>query len=271
MPGRSEREIALDVIKDIRRKLEPVGGDNPNQFQQVKNKVMDESRQYLAELEDKLNKASAENDEKAISQTLRSLRVLNLNTSGFSLLFSGLKLMHNISDKIFGHQRADPQLLEQLGKDVLDTAKNFNALLDDSSKSLGSKVWNVMKAFVLAAIDGIVGMFKGMKKGFEEGKGIETLSSTLQGAVTGGFAGFFKKFSEELGKASSQEAPSPSQEAPSHSEGAFFLSRMSDAATPAVTLSENDMDGVVPSQDPHGRHDSFSSGEDPSEEAPSPT
>ncbi len=161
------------------------------------NKVKTEMDTYLQELESKLHNTT-ETDQQAIDNISRSVTLLSLTSSGFALLNWGLKLMDNTAEFITSTQRADTDLLEQMGNDVLNTAKDFNSLLDSEEVSLGSKVWITLKAFTQAAIGAIKGLMSGLKEGYERGEGLETVSSVLQGGVTGAISGFFKKLASSF-------------------------------------------------------------------------
>ena len=196
MPSKKQaaRQNALNLIASIREdQLKPLGGNLPTPFQCARNEVIKEINNYLTELENKLDRQT---DQKTIEQTMGSLRVLSLTTSGFLFLNWSLVLMHDAGKLFTGKQRGEPELLAQLGKNILNTAKQYNALLDDSSRSLDRKVLIMLKAYTEAVIGGLAGLFEGMKKGLIEGEGLfETTSSMFQGAITGFWSGFFKSFS----------------------------------------------------------------------------
>ncbi|MGQ3890260.1 hypothetical protein ACQUW5_14745 [Legionella sp. CNM-1927-20] len=183
---------------------------NIKTFEDAKAEVSKAILEYVKELEKDLKLAEETNNREAISKTLNSLRILSLTISGYDLLNDGLKLMHGVNEIFTGRDRADYNLLADLGKDVIKTAQNFNALLDDSSKSLGNKVWLTMKAYASAVVSGIEGFFKGAERGAKKGEGlIDAISNMGQTSVAQGWASFYKKFAEELGKATQKVVNEP--------------------------------------------------------------
>ncbi|MCE0724191.1 MULTISPECIES: hypothetical protein [Legionella] len=199
MPSNNEK--AHQLIKEMRKahQIPESSIDEPQDFTDVRNHVSKTILEYLKTLEENLD----QDDEETLSQKLGSLRVLSLTIAGYELLNGGLKLMHKINEFFTGNDRADYKLLADLGKDVIETAKNFNALLDNSSKNLGEKVWLTMKAYGKAVLSGVLGLLEGIPHGFNKGEGlIDTVSSMGQTSVAEGWAGFYKRFSEELAKAS---------------------------------------------------------------------
>ncbi|AWN74696.1 hypothetical protein LEAN103870_13975 [Legionella anisa] len=196
----SNKEKAHQLINEMRKahKIpEQSSIDEPKDFTDVRNQVSQTILDYLNELEKNLD----QDDEETLSQKLGSLRILSLTIAGYELLNGGLKLMHKVNEFFTGNDRADYELLVGLGKNVIETAKNFNALLDDSSKNLGEKVWLTMKAYGKAVVSGVVGLLAGIQHGFNKGEGlIDTVSSMGQTSVAEGWAGFYKRFSDELAR-----------------------------------------------------------------------
>ncbi|MCL9684824.1 hypothetical protein [Legionella maioricensis] len=210
------KEDVLQAIKELRNdKFQHVPYHEGHILDDAHNHVKTAMATYLQELEDKL-RATPDTDQQAIDNISRSVTLLSLTSSGFALLNWGLKLMDNTAEFITGIQRADTDLLKQMGNDVLNTAKDFNSLLDAEEVSLGSKVWITLKAFTQAAIGAIKGLLNGLKEGYEKGEGLETVSSVLQGGVTGAISGFFKNlassFSESLKDKGVKVEEKPSEE-----------------------------------------------------------
>lgn len=206
----------LQAIAELRNdKFQHVPYHEGHILDDAHNKVKTAMDTYLQELEDKLNSASEE-DQQTINNISRSVTLLSLTSSGFALLNWGLKLMDNTAEFITGTQRADTDLLEEMGNNVLNTAKDFNSLLDSEEVSLGSKVWITLKAFTQAAIGAIKGLLSGLKEGYEKGEGLETVSSVLQGGVTGAISGFFKNlassFDESLKEKGVKAEEKPAEE-----------------------------------------------------------
>ncbi|KTD40755.1 hypothetical protein [Legionella parisiensis] len=195
----TNKDKVKELISSIRKDRQITGStDTPEDFVDVRNHVSQTILNYLNDLEKTLD----QDDEKTLSQKLGSLRVLSLTICGYALLNGGLELMHRVNEFFTGKDRADYKLLADLGENVIETAKNFNALLDDSSKNLGEKVWLTMKAYGKAVLSGVAGLFKGVQHGFNKGEGlIDTVSSMGQTSVAEGWAGFYKRFSNELAKA----------------------------------------------------------------------
>ncbi|STY29501.1 Uncharacterised protein [Legionella wadsworthii] len=189
---RKDREITGNLDASNELKI-------PADFADVRNHVSRTILDYLTRIEQNLD----QDDEETLSQKLGSLKVLSLTICGYGLLNGGLELMHKVNEFFTGNDRADYKLLAELGENVIKTAISFNALLDDSSKNLGEKVYLTMKAYAKAVISGIAGLFEGMHQGFKEGKGlIDTVSTMGQTSVAKGWAGFYERFSTELSKSS---------------------------------------------------------------------
>lgn len=176
------KDKVTKLIRSIRKDREITGNLNasnelkiPADFADVRNHVSRTILDYLVDLEKNLD----QDDEKTLSQKLGSLKVLSLTICGYGLLNGGLELMHKVNEFFTGNDRANYKLLSELGENVIKTAINFNALLDDSSKNLGEKVYLTLKAYGKSVISGIVGFFEGMKQGFQEGKGLIDTVSTM--------------------------------------------------------------------------------------------
>ncbi|WP_237762064.1 hypothetical protein [Legionella santicrucis] len=159
--------------------------------------ILKEEGKYLSELESRLNNNP---DAKTCSEVVGSLRVLSLTSAGSSLMHTALEVIHDFSSpqKFGGLEGA--KALEKLGKDVVSATKNFNAILDDSQASLPSKLFSITKAFAKATWEGVKDSMKGMVEGFQEGKGLSTIGSTIKGALFGGFSGLASGFNQSLEK-----------------------------------------------------------------------
>lgn len=205
----NDRDKAKKMIENLRQ-------DHGNEFlvlyEKIKNEsdpafnankarieILKEEGKYLSELESRLN-SKPEPDAKTCSEIVGSLRILSLTSAGSALLHTALEVIHDFSSpqKFGGLEGA--KALEKLGKDVVSTTKNFNAILDDAQTSLPSKLFSVTKAFAMSAWEGVKGCMKGMAEGFQQGKGLSTIGSTMKGALFGGFSGLVKGFNQSLEK-----------------------------------------------------------------------
>lgn len=199
MPNKQQQ--ALEILQDMRENklklFEP--GTYAPELDEAHNAVKKEMINYINQLETKIKSTQ---DDSQLDNHIRSLRVLSLSSSGFALLNWGLVTMHNVGKFVTSEQHGDPKLLESIGKNVLETAKDFSALLNADSVSISSKAWIMMKAFTVASFSAVKGALNGIKEGFNQGKGLETISSMFQESVKGGASSFFKKiadsFSEQL-------------------------------------------------------------------------
>ncbi|RUR08847.1 hypothetical protein [Legionella sp. km772] len=126
----SELLVLYDKVKD-----EQAPGFAANK---ARIEVLKEEQNYLSELDNKLNNNP---DQKTTKETIGSLRVLSLTSAGSALMHTALETMHDFSSaQKFGGLEG-PKALEKLGKEVVSATKNFNAVLDDASTSLPSKLF----------------------------------------------------------------------------------------------------------------------------------
>ncbi|QEY52463.1 hypothetical protein [Legionella longbeachae] len=205
----NDRDKAKQMIANLR---EDHGNELLVLYEKIKNdkdpalnankariEILKEEGKYLSELESRLN-SEPKPDEKTCSEIVGSLRVLSLASAGSSLMHTALEVIHDFSSpQKFGGLEGT-QALEKLGKDVVSAAKNFNAILDDSQTSLPSKLFSITKAFAKATWEGVKGSMKGMVDGFQEGKGLSTIGSTIKGALFGGFSGLANGFNQSIEK-----------------------------------------------------------------------
>ncbi|MCE0722871.1 MULTISPECIES: hypothetical protein [Legionella] len=188
-----EKERGKQIISDLRAEHDKVAkefeDDPKNSIKQARKAIIDEEAIYLKDLEDRLNKSSG----KELSNTVRSLEVLQLSHAGTSLQSSGLSFLHRL---VLGDdKKLDRSVVEKLGKDTLNVTRNINQLLDDSAKSMPSKLWDMTKAYASAAGDGITAFVKGFEGG--------NLKEKYVNAVEKGFSTFMEKFSKALDKSNS--------------------------------------------------------------------
>ncbi|HHF7368075.1 TPA: hypothetical protein ACPSKY_003226 [Legionella bozemanae] len=192
----SEKDRGKQIITDLRAAHDKVAqeleNDPDNPIKQARKAIIDEEARYLDDLEKDL----AKNEGEKLSNTVRSLELLQLSHAGTSLQSSGLSFLHRL---VLGNDKnLKKETVEQLGKDTVNITKNINQILDDSSKSLPSKLWNMTKAYASAAGDGITAFIKG----FEE-KG--SLKEKYVHAVESGFSTFMNKFSKALDEINPQK------------------------------------------------------------------
>ncbi|KTC89169.1 Uncharacterised protein [Legionella cincinnatiensis] len=199
----------LELYKKIANKSDPALEANKARIE-----ILKEEGKYLSELESRLNSKPEKG-----SEIVGSLRVLSLTSAGSALMHTALEVIHdfNSPQKFGGLEGA--KALEKLGSDVVSATKNFNAVLDDSQTYLPSKLFSLSKAFVNATCEGVKGSIKGMAEGFQEGKGLSTIGSTIKGALFGGFSGLANGFNQSLEKdlTAKQEKSCISLTAPSDS------------------------------------------------------
>ncbi|KTD42274.1 hypothetical protein [Legionella parisiensis] len=192
----SEKDRGKQIISDLRAEHEKVAreleNDPDDPIKQARKAIIDEEAKYLNELEEDLNKSEGEK----LSKTVSSLEILQLSNAGTSLQSSGLSLLHRF---VLGDEKKlKRETVEQLGKDTVNITKNINQILDNSSKSLPSKLFDMTKAYIGAAGDGITAFIKG----FEE-KG--SLKEKYVHAVESGFSIFMNKFSKALDEINPQK------------------------------------------------------------------
>lgn len=186
-----EKERGKQIISDLRSAHDKVAqeleNDPDNPIKQARKAIIDEEARYLDDLEEDLNNSEGEK----LSKTVGSLELLQLSNAGTSLQSSGLSFLHRL---VLGDdKKLDPGLVEKLGKDTVNITRNINQILDDSSKSMPSKLWDMTKAYASAAGDGITAFIKGF-----EGGG--SLKEKYVNAVEKGFSTFMDKFSKALDK-----------------------------------------------------------------------
>jgi len=190
-----EKERGQQIIADLRdahKKVAQELKDDPdNPMKKARKAIADKEAEYLDGLERDLNSSEGEK----LSKTVGSLEILQLSNAGTSLQSTGLSFLHRL---VLGDdKKLDPKLVEKLGKDTLNITRNINQILDDSSKSMPSKLWTMTKAYVSAAGDGITAFMKGFEGG--------NLKEKYVNAVEKGFSTFMEKFSTALGKKSDTE------------------------------------------------------------------
>ncbi|KTD06077.1 hypothetical protein Lgra_2854 [Legionella gratiana] len=193
----------LELYEKIKNEKDPAYPANKARIE-----ILKEEGKYLSELERRLE--SNPNDKKVHSEIVGSLRTLSLTSAGSALMHTALEVIHDFSSpqKFGGLEGA--KALENLGKDVVSAAKNFNAILDNSQTALPSKLFSLTKAFAMSAWEGVKGCMKGLAEGFQQGKGLSTIGSTIKGALFSGFSGAVKGFNQSLEKDLSLTAPSGS-------------------------------------------------------------
>ncbi|STX51584.1 Uncharacterised protein [Legionella busanensis] len=202
-----EAEALIKYIRDTETKRQEEAKnsaqDNSSMFDKARAEVSNEILKYVDELESNLLAAKINQDKKAQSQILNSLRILNFTIDAYNLLNGSLGIVDSAHKLFLGNTTmVDQKHLVNLGKNVIKTAENFNKLLDASSVSLGEKVLLTMKAFAFAVISGISGFLKGLVEGFKKEDGLlNKLSSMAQNSVVQGLSSFHDKFADELGKA----------------------------------------------------------------------
>ncbi|HHT0593264.1 TPA: hypothetical protein ACTXXA_002035 [Legionella anisa] len=214
-----EKERGKQIISDLRsahnKVAQELENDPDNPIKQARKAIIDEEARYLDDLEEDLNNSEGEK----LSKTVGSLELLQLSNAGRSLQSSGLSLLHRL---VLGDdKKLDPGLVEKLGKDTVNITRNINQLLDDSSKSMPSKLWDMTKAYASAAVDGITAFVKGF-----EGGG--SLKEKYVNAVEKGFSTFMDKFSKALDKSN----------APTKSDAELEMSLMSPPKSTQKTMPQ---------------------------------
>ncbi len=173
--------------------------------------VIKEEQRYLAELEGQLKATS---DPKIIGEISNSVRNLALVSSGSALLSTALETIHDFGSKQKFGGKTGQEVLQEIGKNSVSAVQNYNALMDDPSRSMPSKLWSLCSAFANGVCGGIKGMVQGMKEGYAHGNGaLDTLKATYKGALISSIAGFNRDYTSAIAK-ERQGAPvaKPAQE-----------------------------------------------------------
>ncbi|CEK10382.1 hypothetical protein [Legionella hackeliae] len=214
---------AQQLIKNIENKKDRISMLSDPSMGAAKNKITQEINTYLEELRGKLDKASSDgtaNEEKE-ERIMRSLWVLDKTLTSLNLLNSCLSTMYSASEffmrdsalypRELSGKKSDVDVIGKLGVNVINTAKQFNNLLEDESRSLPSKLWIMLKAYSNAVISGIKGVVEGVKEGFDEGKGLmDTASNMFQKSITRGWEKFFEGWGNSYEKYLKEEPPKQS-------------------------------------------------------------
>lgn len=194
----NEKDRGRQIISDIRAEHEKVKAEqDDNPIKQARLKIIEAEEKYLNDLEQQLEKNSG----KDLSNTVRSLELLQLSNSGTSLQSTCLSFLHK---SVLGKDRdVDPKVLTKLGEDTLKVTQSVNRILDDSSQSMPSKLWTMTKAYVSAAKVGVESFLNGF-----QGKG---LKEQAVNALVSGFSGFMNKFSQNLEKSAPKSIQSEAE------------------------------------------------------------
>ena len=203
----NDRERATKQIADLKKSH---GDELSVLYEKVKNEegpglaankarieVIKEESSYLSELDTKLKNNP---DPQTAKETVGSLRILGLTSAGSALMHTGLEMVHDFGSKQKFGGLEGGKALAKLGQDVVSATKNFNAVLDDSSSSMPSKLFSITKAFAMAAWEGMKGCGFGAAEGFQEGKGFSKIGTAFKGALFGGFSGLARGFDDSLKK-----------------------------------------------------------------------
>ncbi|STY28518.1 Uncharacterised protein [Legionella wadsworthii] len=183
----NEKDRGRQIISDIKAEHDKVKAEkDDNPIKQARLQIIEAEEKYLDVLKTQLEKSSG----KDLSNTVRSLELLQLSNAGTSLQSTCLSFLHK---SVLGKDRdVDPKVLTQLGEDTLKVTQSVNRILDDSSHSMPSKLWTMTKAYVSAAKVGVESFLNGF-----QGKG---LKEQAVNALVSGFSGFMDKFSKNLAK-----------------------------------------------------------------------
>jgi hypothetical protein len=221
-----EKELLLLLLN------QPIGNESSPNFTANKARiaVIEEEKRYLADLERQLS-TTPDTDSKTICNLSSSVRNLTFVSAGSALLSTSLEIIHDFGQQQKFAGKSGQEVLQQIGTNAVRAVKNYNELMDDSSRSMPSKLCSLAKAFANGIAGGVKGMLGGFKEGFDHGKGfVDTLKTTYKGSLIGSIAGFNQEYTssieKERNKSSAEPTPAlidkkpePENENPSHGFG----------------------------------------------------